>query len=38
MAQFILTGKKPDDMLPFAYARFEQGKEIRPRYASGVLG
>jgi len=38
MAQFILTGRKPDDMLPFAYERFEQGREIHPRYASGVLG
>src|SRR6266704_4102352 len=38
MAQFILPGRKPDDMLPFAYERFEQGREIHPRYASGVLG
>jgi sarcosine oxidase subunit beta len=38
MAQFVLTGEKPADMEPFAYERFTQGKEIRPRYSSGVLG
>jgi hypothetical protein len=38
MAQLILTGKKADDMQPFAYTRFEQGREIQPRYPSGVLG
>ncbi len=38
MAQFIQTGQKPPDMQHFAYDRFAQGKEIRPRYASGVLG
>ena len=38
MAQLILTGQKPADMLHFAYNRFAQGKEIRPRYSSGVLG
>ena len=38
MAQLILTGSKPDDMQPFAYDRFTQGREIRPRYSSGVLG
>jgi sarcosine oxidase, subunit beta len=38
MAQLILTGKKPDDMKPLAYGRFAGGKEIHPRYASGVLG
>ncbi len=38
MAQFITTGEEPDDMRHFAYERFTQGKEIRPRYASGVLG
>jgi sarcosine oxidase subunit beta len=38
MAQYILTGQKPADMEPFAYDRFVQGKEIRPRYPSGVLG
>ncbi|HET8851055.1 MAG TPA: FAD-binding oxidoreductase [Ktedonobacteraceae bacterium] len=38
MAQFILTGQKPDDMHYFAYDRFTRGKEIRPRYTSGVLG
>jgi sarcosine oxidase, subunit beta len=38
MAHYILTGQKPADMEPFAFDRFAQGKEIRPRYASGVLG
>lgn len=38
MAEYILTGKKPADMEPFAFDRFAQGKEIRPRYPSGVLG
>jgi sarcosine oxidase subunit beta len=39
MAQLVLTGKKPDDMQHFAFNRFSRkGKEIRPRYASGVLG
>ncbi|HLI06360.1 MAG TPA: FAD-binding oxidoreductase [Ktedonobacteraceae bacterium] len=38
MAQLILTGKKPADMEYFAFDRFENGKEIRPRYPSGVLG
>jgi sarcosine oxidase subunit beta len=38
MAQLILTGEKPADMEYFAFDRFAQGKEIRPRYASGVLG
>lgn len=38
MAQFILTGKKPGDMQHFAYDRFNSGREIRPRYSSGVLG
>jgi len=38
MAQFILTGAKPDDMQHFALDRFTQGREIRPRYPSGVLG
>jgi hypothetical protein len=38
MAQYILTGQKPVDMEPLAYDRFVQGKEIRPRYPSGVLG
>ncbi len=38
LAQFILTGQKPDDMQYFAYDRFTQGKEIHPRYPSGVLG
>jgi len=38
MAQFILTGNKPDDLQYFAYDRFAEGKEIRPRYTSGVLG
>jgi len=38
MTQVMTGGQVPDDMLPFAYERFEQGKEIRPRYESGVLG
>jgi sarcosine oxidase subunit beta len=38
MAQLILTGTKAGDMQHFAYDRFSQGKEIRPRYTSGVLG
>jgi len=38
MAQLILTGEKPGDMQHFAYDRFACGKEIRPRYTSGVLG
>ena len=38
MAQLILTGTKPDDMQHFAFDRFSQGREIRPRYPSGVLG
>ncbi len=38
MAEYILTGQKPADMEHFSYDRFSQGKEIRPRYASGVLG
>ena len=38
MAQLVLTGNKPDDMQHFAYERFAEGKEIRPRYSSGVLG
>ncbi len=38
MAQLILTGTKPEDMQHFAFDRFTNGKEIRPRYESGVLG
>jgi len=38
MAQLILTGTKPDDMQHFAFDRFSQGREIRSRYPSGVLG
>lgn len=38
MAQLILTGNKPDDMEHFAFDRFARGKEIVPRYPSGVLG
>jgi sarcosine oxidase subunit beta len=38
MAQLILTGKKAADMEHFAFDRFADGREIRPRYASGVLG
>ena len=38
MAAFILTGQKPADMHHLALDRFAQGKEIRPRYPSGVLG
>jgi glycine/D-amino acid oxidase-like deaminating enzyme len=38
MAQFMLTGQKPVDMEHFAFDRFARGKEIRPRYSSGVLG
>ena len=38
MAQLILTGTKPEDMEHFAFDRFASGKEIRPRYESGVLG
>jgi sarcosine oxidase, subunit beta len=38
MAQLILTGNKPDDLQYFAYDRFAEGKEIHPRYPSGVLG
>ncbi len=38
MAQLILMGSKPADMQHFAFDRFAQGKEIRPRYPSGVLG
>ncbi|HEY1349114.1 MAG TPA: FAD-binding oxidoreductase [Ktedonobacteraceae bacterium] len=38
MAQYILSGEKPPDMEPFAFARFARGKEIHPRYPSGVLG
>ena len=38
MAQLITTGQKPADMEPFAFERFAQGKEIRPRYSSGVIG
>ena len=38
MAQLLLTGEKPADMEYFAFDRFARGKEIRPRYASGVLG
>jgi sarcosine oxidase, subunit beta len=38
MAQIILTGAKPEDMQHFTFDRFSAGKEIRPRYSSGVLG
>jgi glycine/D-amino acid oxidase-like deaminating enzyme len=39
MAQLLTTGQAPEDMRPFAYERFAQGQEIRPRYSSsGVLG
>ncbi len=38
MAQFVLAGTKPEDMVHFAFDRFTAGKEIRPRYSSGVLG
>lgn len=38
MAQYILSGTQPDDMQYFAFDRFTEGKEIRPRYSSGVLG
>lgn len=38
MAHYVLTGEKPADMEHFAFERFVQGKEIQPRYASGVLG
>lgn len=38
MAQLILTGTKPGDMQHFAFDRFTGGREISPRYSSGVLG
>jgi glycine/D-amino acid oxidase-like deaminating enzyme len=38
MAQFIMTGEKPEDMRHFAFDRFAGGRDIRPRYSSGVLG
>ena len=38
MTQLITTGQEPEDMQHFAYERFAHGQEIRPRYASGVLG
>ena len=38
MAQLVLTGTKPEDMQHFAFDRFTTGKEIHPRYSSGVLG
>ncbi len=38
MAQLILTGTKHDDMHHFAFDRFTHGREIHPRYQSGVLG
>jgi sarcosine oxidase, subunit beta len=38
MTELILTGAKPADMQHFAYSRFTEGAEIRPRYSSGVLG
>ncbi|HEY3992712.1 MAG TPA: hypothetical protein VGM01_07495 [Ktedonobacteraceae bacterium] len=38
MAEFVLTGQKPTDMLPLNFARFTNGQEIRPNYDSGVLG
>ncbi len=38
LAQLITTGQGPEDMQHFAYERFAQGQEIRPRYTSGVLG
>lgn len=38
MAELVLTGKKAVDMQHFAADRFATGREIRPRYSSGVLG
>jgi glycine/D-amino acid oxidase-like deaminating enzyme len=38
MAELILTGEKSAAMEHFAFDRFARGKEIRPRYSSGVLG
>jgi sarcosine oxidase, subunit beta len=38
MAELILTGTKPVDMQHFVFDRFIHGREIRPRYQSGVLG
>lgn len=38
MAEFVLTGQKPADMHPLSFERFTTGQEIRPNYASGVLG
>jgi sarcosine oxidase subunit beta len=38
MAQLVLTETKPHDMHHFAFDRFAQGREIHPRYPSGVLG
>ncbi len=38
LAQFMLTGTKPNDMQHFSFDRFSQGREIQPRYPSGVLG
>jgi hypothetical protein len=38
MAHFVITGEKPEDMEHFAFDRFTQGKEIKPRYQSAVLG
>lgn len=37
MTEFVLTGQKPADMRPLNFARFTDGQEIRPGYASGVL-
>ncbi len=37
MAEFVHTGQKPDDMRPLSFARFTNGQEICPGYASGVL-
>jgi sarcosine oxidase, subunit beta len=38
MAKCVCNGQMPEDMQHFTYERFHEGREIHPRYASGVLG
>jgi sarcosine oxidase, subunit beta len=37
MSELVLSGRKPEDMQPFNFARFFNGQSINPSYNSGVL-
>jgi len=37
MAQFALSGKKPEDLTPFSASRFSEGKALAGQYESNII-